>query len=120
MTESVTPESVGRAGGCEWFADGTRVQYTRCEPCMFGACPGGWHQWAGPDDVEHAASTGQADPSGQKCGCVCADVQVLEDQEPDWEPLDLDPCPVCGSDDACGYDSEGRPLIHALGPEVDL
>lgn len=65
MTESVTPESVGRAGGCEWFADGTRVQYARCEPC-------------------------------------------------------IDPCPVCGSDDACGYDSEGRPLIHALGPEVDL
>lgn len=26
--------------------------------------------------------------------------------------LVVEPCPVCGSDGACAYDTEGRPLIH--------
>ncbi len=26
-------------------------------------------------------------------------------------------CPVCGEIRACAWDSEGRPLIHAFGPE---
>jgi hypothetical protein len=36
-----------------------------------------------------------------------------------WDGPDLDAamglpaCGVCGSDGACGYDTEGRPLIHA-------
>jgi hypothetical protein len=25
-----------------------------------------------------------------------------------------DPCPECGSRGACGYDQEGRPMIHAI------
>lgn len=29
------------------------------------------------------------------------------------------PCPVCGSSGACGYDSEGRALIHADGGNND-
>ena len=41
------------------------------------------------------------------------------DDLPDWDGPDLDvavsrePCPTCGADGACGWDSEGRPLIHA-------
>lgn len=33
------------------------------------------------------------------------------------EPLDRvdTSCSVCGSNTACGYDSEGRPLIHSEG-----
>jgi hypothetical protein len=31
--------------------------------------------------------------------------------------LEREPCGVCGSVGACGYDSEGRALIHAEGAE---
>jgi hypothetical protein len=27
------------------------------------------------------------------------------------------PCPECGSVVACGYDSEGRPMIHVVEPD---
>src|SRR5207344_1987472 len=98
---AMTVESVGRAGGCEWFSDGSRVQYARCQECMWGQCPGGWHGWADKDDIEYAITTGQKDPIGQKCGCVCADGPVLE-QEPDEpeadESLEMEPCPLCGAD----------------------
>jgi hypothetical protein len=106
-----------KIGGCEYLPDGTRIQHTRCWPCQTGQCPGGLHTWADADDVAHALATGQPDPSQSKCGCACADGPVLA-----AEPLDdIDDasfddmaCPVCGSDAACGYDSEGRALIHAL------
>lgn len=29
------------------------------------------------------------------------------------------PCPLCGEQGACGYDNEGRPLIHALDAQED-
>ena len=48
------------------------------------------------------------------------------DIEPDFddmEPVDEDfiatPCEVCGSTGPCGYDTEGRPLIHASLPDED-
>lgn len=46
---------------------------TKCEPCMFGQhySPFGEHPWAGPEDVAHAAATGQPEPTGT-CGCYCA------------------------------------------------
>lgn len=31
--------------------------------------------------------------------------------------LSQQPCPTCGSSAACGYDSEGRPMIHTTDPE---
>lgn len=42
--------------------------------------------------------------------------------DPGDEPLDppallAEPCPVCGSVGACGYDAEGRALIHAVEDE---
>lgn len=33
---------------------------------------------------------------------------------PEEESINLDPCPECGSMVACGYDSEGRPMIHVI------
>lgn len=50
------------------------VCLTRCESCMFGCCydEPTWHTWAGPEDIDHAAGTGQPDPRGQRCGCDCA------------------------------------------------
>lgn len=50
------------------------VCYTKCWGCMTGEHfdPERWHQWADGEDVEHAANTGQPDPSGQRCGCYCA------------------------------------------------
>ncbi len=71
----------------------------------------------------------------QPCTCRYAD----EDTDPKWrdgcqrhdsrwdlrsqdidpyegEPgpvLDMPPCPECGAAGACGYDQDGRPMIHA-------
>jgi hypothetical protein len=43
----------------------------------------------------------------------------LEPDYEDMEPIDEEvhiptPCEVCGSTGACGYDTEGRALIHAV------
>jgi hypothetical protein len=45
-----------------------------------------------------------------------------DDYAPDREDLELErvglqtapPCPECGTIGACGYDDEGRPMIHAV------
>jgi len=45
--------------------------------------------------------------------------QMLTDRQesdPDHDPIGgytAAPCPECGSVTACGYDAEGRPMIHA-------
>jgi hypothetical protein len=49
------------------------VCYTRCEACMWGTHPHGRHDWAGAEDIEFAARTGQASPVGQACACWCVD-----------------------------------------------
>lgn len=47
-----------------------------------------------------------------------------EGTEPEFDPPEVsgdeliepdDECPECGAVGACGYDSEGRPMIHAIG-----
>lgn len=47
---------------------------TRCTPCQFGEhhTPHHWHTWAEREDIDHAAATGQPDPSTSRCGCHCA------------------------------------------------
>lgn len=50
---------------------GIVVCYTKCWACQFGEHDAEWHTWADPDDVAHAAATGQADPSSVRCGCYC-------------------------------------------------
>ena len=104
-----------RAGGCEWLGNDVRVQYARCWSCMLGSCPGGPHDWADSEDVDHAKAMGQPDPTGQSCGCVCADGPELAqpyDDEPEWVSLGADPCTICGSTSECGSDAEGNPWIH--------
>jgi hypothetical protein len=49
------------------------VCYAKCEPCQWGQhydepAP---HPWAGAEDREHAAATGQPEPTGN-CACSCA------------------------------------------------
>jgi hypothetical protein len=40
------------------------------------------------------------------------------DDEPEIEvPVSTSPCGVCGEQGPCGYDAEGRPMIHAEGLE---
>jgi len=34
-------------------------------------------------------------------------------------PVDVAPCPECGALSACGFDDEGRPMIHAINVEDD-
>lgn len=49
------------------------VCYAKCEPCQWGQhydTPEP-HPWAGPEDIDHAAATGQPVPTGN-CGCFCA------------------------------------------------
>lgn len=73
MTEpKITPQQIADA-----INEGQAVVcYARCYSCMFDCHedPPRWHTWAGSDDVEHAAKTGQPDPSESRCGCSCADV----------------------------------------------
>ena len=45
------------------------------------------------------------------------------DGDDDWDPLEPVPlgvCPVCGSTTACGYDEQGRALIHASDDEDEV
>lgn len=102
-------------------AGNTRIHYARCEPCMYGSHSGGWHSWAGPEDRIHALKNGQPDPVDKVCACDCTQ------RDPDPEPYfdsDYDgvadlPCATCGEPGACGYDSEGRPMIHATWLDED-
>lgn len=32
----------------------------------------------------------------------------------DIEQMQGSPCPVCGQPGACGYDADGRPMIHLM------
>lgn len=36
----------------------------------------------------------------------------VDEGEPEREVADLGVCPVCAELGACGYDAEGRPMIH--------
>lgn len=112
------------------------VCLTKCWDCsldQWHQVPPKWHTWADNEDIEHAKNTGQPDPSTSRCGCPCADVNATQ---PDWGPQwgedgpDLDdhgdvesytqePCPVCDATGACGWDTEGRPLLHAVPAEDD-
>ena len=53
---------------------GIVVCYAKCEGCQFGCHfdPPQWHTWAGLEDIEHAAQTGQTSPTTSRCGCHCA------------------------------------------------
>lgn len=42
-----------------------------------------------------------------------------DDGPPEITYTPLNPCVVCGSIDACGYDDEGRPMIHATENDDD-
>ena len=99
------------------------VHYARCEPCMYGQCPGGQHRWAGPDDIAFAESIHDPASAEGRCACHCYDEpeRVEELPAPDVEEVSIDgpPCHLCGADGACGYDAEGRPYIHASWDEDD-
>lgn len=92
------------------------IHLARCWACMTMQCPGGAHDWANQEDIDHAAATAQPSPVGQVCGCACAAGPLLdpEPDEPDWVEVRYrdDPCDTCGEVGACAYDSEGRALIH--------
>lgn len=56
------------------------VCFAKCWPCQFGQCmdPPQWHTWADDEDTEHAAATGQPDPTTSRCGCPCAVVDPTQ------------------------------------------
>ena len=79
MTDpEITPAKIAEA-----INDGQAVVcYASCYSCMFDCHfdPPQWHTWADADDIEHAASTGQPDPSTSRCACSCAVATVRGDQ----------------------------------------
>ena len=107
----------------EHLPGGGTVHYARCWSCMCQQCPGGPHDWADSEDLAHAEATGPPSPVGQSCACSCVDDPESRyiDPEPDIDEMALraEPCAVCGETGACGFDSEGRPLIHADGWNED-
>jgi hypothetical protein len=58
---------------------------------------------------------------GRVAANLIADTQIdyndedLYDQEEDFNP-----CTICGSSGACGYDIEGRPMIHLEDDRSDV
>lgn len=55
---------------------------------------------------------------------------VLHAGAPDWDRYEVDgpgaddglvdtPCPECHATGACGFDTEGRPMIHAIKATED-
>lgn len=52
---------------------GVIVCYARCWACQFDQhyAPPQPHPWADDEDREHAAATGQPEPTGN-CACPCA------------------------------------------------
>ena len=43
--------------------------------------------------------------------------QDFDGPEPDPFPISGGPCPECGESGPCGYDSEGRPMIHIVSED---
>lgn len=100
------------------------IHFTRCWACITMQCPGGSHDWADADDIEHAAKNGYPSPVGSPCACTCVDGPALEVEpdEPEWVEVRYrdEPCPACGEIGACGYDTEGRALIHVTEDDPDV
>ena len=118
------------------MSDGVIVCYTKCWNCMLNQAhmsPPQWHTWADLEDIDHAVATGQPDPSTNRCGCACADVDAVQPawdtglwQGPDHDDDDYSsttwqdsPCPECGESGACAWDAEGRPLVHAIDTSAE-
>lgn len=100
-------------GRCEYCG---HPQLVRPEP--FGGRDACWPCWA------QCAFGEEAGPhtwimDGTRCG-VCGAFKAPpideSDEGPDDPPdqLDLTPCPLCGAYGPCGWDHEGRALIHAI------
>lgn len=57
------------------------------------------------------------------CPPNCPNNRSDDEYDPNHDALDLgltaDPCPECGAVGACGWDDEGRPLIHATSEAPD-
>lgn len=75
----------------------------------------------GPLESDPERQYEQVTPTGSCWPCAMGEpVYTAEDWDPSHEafgPLIADPCPECGAVGACGWDSEGRALIHAT--EID-
>ncbi|MGW6703570.1 hypothetical protein ACWGDE_01570 [Streptomyces sp. NPDC054956] len=75
MTEPVDPAKAAAVEALHTALTGGAaiICYAKCEPCQWGQHydEPTEHRWAGPEDVEHAAATGQPVPTGS-CACSCA------------------------------------------------
>jgi len=102
-----------RCDGKGYEPSPTGVPMIGAPSCM--AC-GGARRSLCPEAAERAAMT-----DGEFWDHVYGGGARGEPYDPDPSEItaQLDPCPVCGERGPCGYDSEGRPLIHTNSVEVD-
>lgn len=93
----------------------------KCWSCRLGQCVYGEHPMWDETDVENPTSGDP--PPARLCGCPCATEPALEPEGPDFDApavsLNATPCLVCGEGGACGYDSEGRAMLHLQPEEPD-
>jgi hypothetical protein len=103
---------------------------------MLGQHVGGEHEWISePEDETWLRETNAKlaefglppmPREDMKCACKCVTDLSMAPDAPDEGPPDMDmesitpfPCAICGEAGACGYDQEGRPMIHSLRNEDD-
>lgn len=56
---------------------------------------------------------------GEFWAYVFLDGPDVDLEEAERSIADLTPCPVCGNHGPCGYDIEGRPLVHTIDEEEE-
>jgi hypothetical protein len=109
-----------------------KVPASHCWSCLLGQHPGGAHPWASDEEDEKTIADLNQDlkimglppltEQQRACKCGCTKDSSYADQGPpdmDQESLTSTPCTVCGAHGACGYDAEGRALIHAADTEAE-
>lgn len=109
-----TPEASTVQVAAEAIARGDFIVcMTRCYACQFGECqdPPAWHTWAEKDDIEHAAATGQPDPSKSRCACSCAVVEAADAHE---MPRDVTPAADTVRD---GVQRAREPVVLVYTPD---
>lgn len=110
-----------------------RTVSLNCWSCLLGQHPGGLHPWSSDEEDEAYLARLQRDLKAlglpalteeqMACQCTCTqDESYADDGGPDLDgPVSIHAteCPVCGEQGACGYDNEGRPMIHTLAGEEE-
>lgn len=126
------PTVAEQAAALEMWCDGCNAPAARCRVAHLlalvedgGAAAGGAVNQ--PDDAPFCASSPEAQAMPEDEYWAKVFDRPWGEPDPDEAeelvrtrrelPISAGPCPVCGEFEACGYDAEGRALIHALASD---